>query len=115
MLQEIYKLGRGQIFNSPVSFKGYKTQLLNVTLQHHYSVLSAQIHLVYTQFPGGASGIESSCQCRKCRRSWVRALGWEDSLEEEMAPHTRILAWKIPWIEEPGRLQFTGSQRVRHD
>ena len=114
MPQEIYKLGRGQIFNSPVIFKGYKTQLLNVTLQHHYSVLSAQIHLVYTRFPDGASGKQSSCQCRKCRRSWVRALGWEDFLEEEMAPHPRILAWKIPWIEEPGGLQSMGLQRVRH-
>ena len=110
MLQEIYNLGRGQIFNSPVSFKGYKTQLLNVTLQRHYSVLSAQIDSVYTRFSGGASGKEASCQCRRCRRSWVRALGWEDSLEEEMAPHARILAWKMPWTEEPGRLQSMESQ-----
>ena len=41
--------------------------------------------------------------------------GLEDSLEEEMATHSSILAWEIPWTEEPGRLQSTGSQRVRHD
>ena len=41
--------------------------------------------------------------------------GWEDPLEEEMATHSSILAWVIPWTEEPGRLQSTGSQRVRHD
>ena len=45
----------------------------------------------------------------------VRSLGWEDPLEEEMATHSSILAWKIPCAEEPGRLQSTGSQRVGHD
>ena len=45
----------------------------------------------------------------------VRSLGWEDPLEKEMATHSRILAWEIPWTEEPGRLQSTGSQRVGHD
>ena len=45
----------------------------------------------------------------------VRSLGHEDLLEKEMAPHSSILAWKIPWTEEPGRLQSMGSQRVRHD
>ena len=42
--------------------------------------------------------------------TWVRSLGWEDPLEEEMATHSSILAWRIPWIEEPGRLQSMGSQ-----
>ena len=45
----------------------------------------------------------------------VWTLGWEDPLEKEMATHSNILAWKIPWTEEPGRLQFMGSQKVRHD
>ena len=44
----------------------------------------------------------------------VRSLGWEDPLEEEMATHSSTLAWKIPWTEEPGRLQSMGSQRVGH-
>ena len=44
----------------------------------------------------------------------VRSLGWEDPLEKEMATHSRILAWKIPWMEESGRLQSKGSQRVGH-
>ena len=47
--------------------------------------------------------------------TWVRSLGWEDSLEKEMATHSSTLAWKIPWTEEPGRLQSMGLQRVRHD
>ena len=45
----------------------------------------------------------------------VRSLDQEDSLEKEMAPHSSILAWRIPWTEEPGGLQSMGSQRVRHD
>ena len=49
------------------------------------------------------------------KETWVQSLGWKDPLEKEMATHSRILAWKIPWTEEPGRPQFMGSQRVRHD
>ena len=45
----------------------------------------------------------------------VRSLGWEDPLEKEMATHSSTLAWKIPWTEEPGRLQSMGSQRVGHN
>ena len=48
------------------------------------------------------------------QETWVQSLGWEDLLEKEIATHSRILAWKIPWTEEPGRLQSTGSQRVGH-
>ena len=45
----------------------------------------------------------------------VRSLGWEDPLEKEMATHSSVLAWRIPWTEEPGGLQSMGSQSVRHD
>ena len=47
--------------------------------------------------------------------TWVQSLGQEDALEKEMATHSSILAWRIPWMEELGGLQSTGSQRVRHD
>ena len=47
--------------------------------------------------------------------TWVLSLGWEDPLEKEMATHPSTLAWRIPWMEEPGGLQSTGLQRVRHD
>ena len=47
--------------------------------------------------------------------TWVRFLGQEDPLEKEMATHSSILSWRIPWMEEPGGLESTGSQRVRHD
>ena len=49
------------------------------------------------------------------QKTWVRSLGREDALEKEMATHSSILAWKIPWTEEPGRLQSMGLQRVGHD
>ena len=45
------------------------------------------------------------------QQKWVRSLGQEDPLEKEMAIHSSILAWEIPWTEEAGRLQFTGSQK----
>ena len=65
-------------------------------------------------FPGGASGKEPTCQCRR-RKTWVQSLGWEDPLEEGMATHSRILAWRIPWTEETGGLQSIGSQRIGYD
>ena len=62
--------------------------------------------------PWCLSGKEFACQCRR----WgVQALGQEDPLEKEMATHSSILAWEIPWMEEPGGLQSMGSQRVGLD
>ena len=49
------------------------------------------------------------------QETWVQSLGQEDLLEKEMATHSSILAWRIPWTEEPGRLQSMGLQRVGHD
>ena len=49
------------------------------------------------------------------QETYVQSLGWEDPLEKGMAIHSTIQAWRIPWREEPGRLQSMGLQRVRHD
>ena len=49
------------------------------------------------------------------RETLVRSLGWEDPLEKEMTTHSSTLAWKIPWMEDRGRVQSMGSQRVGHD
>ena len=49
------------------------------------------------------------------QETWVRSLGQEDPLEKGLATHSSILAWRIPWTEELGRLQSMGSQRVGHD
>ena len=62
-------------------------------------------------FPGGSDGKESACSAD----AQVQALGWEDSLEKEVAAHSGTLAWEIPWMEEPGGLQSMRSIRVRHD
>ena len=62
-------------------------------------------------FPGGTDGKESACSVED--RVWF--LGGKDPLEKEMATHSSILAWKIPWMEEPGGLQSMGLQRVGHD
>ena len=53
---------------------------------------------------------ESTCNAGDLQEMQVRSLGWEDPLEKEMATHSSILAWRIPWIEEPGRPQSMGSQ-----
>ena len=52
---------------------------------------------------------------QETKETWVQSLGWEDALEKEMATRSSILAWRIPWTEEPGELQSMGSQRVGHD
>ena len=49
------------------------------------------------------------------QETWVQSLCREDPLEKEMATHSSVLAWRIPWVEEPGRLRSMGSQRVGHD
>ena len=62
-------------------------------------------------FPGSSVRKESACNAGDL----IRFLGWEDPLEKEMATHFSILAWEIPWTEEPCGLHTTGSQRARHD
>ena len=62
-------------------------------------------------FPGGSVVKSLPAKQEMC----VRSLGWEDPLEKEMATHSSILAWEIPWTEEAGGLQSMRSQRVRHD
>ena len=63
---------------------------------------------------GFPSVVKSLPPIRELQEMWVRSLGQEDPLEEEMATQSSILAWRIQWTEEPGGLQSTGSQRVRH-
>ena len=62
-------------------------------------------------FPDGSVGKNLPA----VQETWIRSLVWEDPLEKEMAAHSSILAWKIPWTVELGRLLSVGSQRVRHD
>ena len=61
------------------------------------------------------SAVKNPLAMKEKRETRVQSLGQEDPLEEEMATHSRILAWRIPWTEEPGGLQSMGSLRVGHD
>ena len=64
--------------------------------------------------PGG-SAVKNLPTMQEPQETHARSLGWEDRLEEEMATHFSILAWRIPWTEEPGGLQSMGLQRVGHN
>ena len=59
--------------------------------------------------------VKNSSPMQDMQKMWVQSLDLEDPLEEGMATHSSILAWRIPWTEEPGGLQFIGLQRVGHD
>ena len=72
---------------------------------HRVGVRASQVVLVVKNLPANVGDIET----------WVPSLSQEDPLEESMATHSSILAWRIPWTEEPGGLQPVGLQRVRHD
>ena len=76
---------------------------MGLAYTHYY--MAFQVAPVVKNLPANAGDVRDA--------GLVPAL--EDTLEKEMAPHSRTLAWKIPWTEKPGRLQYVGSQRVRHD
>ena len=65
--------------------------------------------------PNWCNGEEPTFQCRRLIQTQVPSLGQQDPLEEGMATHSSVLAWRIPWTEEPGGLQSIGLERVRHD
>ena len=82
-------------------------------------VWNQQVQTVIYRLDKQQASEPAVAQMVKClpamQETWVRSLDWEDPLEKEMATQSSTLAWKILWMEEPGRLQSTGSQRVRHD
>ena len=93
-------------------YSGTILDLHSVQFIHSVVPNSLQPHALQG-FPGGTSPKEPACQCRRLRdRGSIP--GSEDPPEEEMATHSSILAWRIPWTEKPDRLQSVGSQRVRH-
>ena len=85
-------------------------------LPHWRTLGAARQHLLMTSGWMMASLVAQTVQhLPAMQETWVRSLGQEDPLEKEMATHSSILAWRIPWTEEPGRLQSMGLQRVKHD
>ena len=71
---------------------------------------------MFEGFPGGTSSKETAClPMQETLEMQVQSLGLEDTLEKEMATHSSIRNWRIPWTEEPGELQSRGSKRVGHN
>ena len=80
---------------------------LSISSYTYYTFVTPLLRISFT---GGSDGKESACN----ETGQVRSLDWDDLLEKEMVTHSSILAWRIPWTEEPGGLQSMGLQRVRH-
>ena len=78
-----------------------------------HSVVISECHVWIL---GGASLVAQTVKNPPAvQKTWIRSLNWEDPLEEGMVTHSSILAWIIPWTEEPGGRQSMGSQKARHD
>ena len=91
---------------------GMVSEVFALFCESHEDLLFFGPATVYMGLPWWLSGRESACQCRRLKfNPWVG----KDPLEKEMATHSSILAWEIPWTEEPGGLQSMASQRIRHD
>ena len=93
-----------------LSFLIYLIVKIGVTIK-----LTLICNLIITFNLSGSLVLQMIKSCLQCWETWVQSLVWEDSLEQEMATHSSILVWKIPWMEEPCRLQSIGSQRVGHN
>ena len=88
-----------------------KNQNRSVTVSKERQKINKREVSSHMGFPGG-SVVKN---LPAVQETWVQSLGWEDPLKKEMATHSSILAWEIPWTEDPGELQSMGLQRVRHD
>ena len=96
-------LGKGIGYPLPYSLTSLVAQLAHCRVSYHLKfILTSLVAQMVKRLP-------------TMQETQVRALGWEDTLEKEMTIQSSTIAWKIPWTEEPGRLQSMGSQRVGHD
>ena len=108
---------------TPLCFsRSWRSFLYNSFVYSCHLFLISSASVMSNDFPGGSDGKASAYNVAQTvkrlltmRETWVQSLGQEDLLEKEMATHSSILAWKIPWTVEPGRLQSMGPQRVGHD
>ena len=81
---------------------GYSEKKLRWKILEHKCSLVYKLISYLVIFPGGTSGKELICKCRRCYETRARSLGWEDPLEEGMGTHSSIFARRIPWTKEPG-------------
>ena len=82
---------------------------------HQDCILSLCLFNLYAEYIRASLVAQMVKHLSAMQETWVQSLGWEDPLEKEMATHSSTLTWKIPWMEEPGRLQSMGSLGVGHD
>ena len=99
-----------------ISYFRKKKEIVSLLKIHYqtYTLIRNYIHFlicIILGFSGDSDGKELPAMWE----TWVQSLGWEDPLEKRTATHSSILAWRIPWTEEPGRLQPMELQRVRQD
>ena len=107
---------KDNIYNFSVQFYLHFFMLYPSTLEINMSIFFFIIYPLIFFFLNWTSLVAQTVKLLPTmRETWVQSLGREDLLEKEMATHSSILAWKIPWTEEPGRAQSMGSQRVKHD
>ena len=92
------------IWDNPLIFVSMKQRMKDNT-----------IFRVSSGFPGGTSGKEYTCQCRRHKRSRVNPWGGKEALDKEMAAHSSTLAWRIPWTEKLDGLRSIGLQRTGHN
>ena len=105
---------RNNLFHIP-GFQNHRNNNLLLGLFFSFSFFLSFFffyHLLYARSSWVAQTVK---RLSTMWETWVRSLGREDPLEKEMAIHSSTIAWKIPWTEEPGRLQSMGSQRVGHN
>ena len=86
-----------------------------VEIKPRISIMTLNVNDLKIGFPGGARGKEPACQCRRCKRGVFNPWVGRIPLEKGRATDSSILAWRIPWTEEPGGLQSIGLQRVGHN
>ena len=105
----------GRFFTTSATREAWSNRINIIKLIYWSLMFEREFPLVEMQLNYLHRWLSDKKSSRQWRRHWVWSVGQEDPLEQEMATHSSILAWKIPQTEEPGRLQSMGSQRVGHD
>ena len=110
----IYCIGQGTIVNLVIKYNGKQFQKYHICICIIESYKQKRVTL-WNLVMYASLVAQRLKHLPAMQETWVWSLGWEDPLEKEMATHSSIFAWRIPWTEEPGGLQSTGLQRVGHD
>ena len=93
----------------------YTNHSLYPVISHNKNIKTIKNKYIYICITGASLVAQTVKNPPAMQKTWVQSLGWKDPLEKGMAVHSSILAWRIPWTEEPGGLQSTGSQRVGYN